>query len=234
MTWNDFTSHIKDIAIVILVIICIVLLFSTTCASQKNAIYKNNIDALRDSVHTEQLKNGELMSSKQMLILEKKQLEDYLGIAKKEIKEIEKKLDSKIAYIAKLEGQIQVDTVRLVDSVYVKDSTYYTQWTFKDQWLYLQGFTQFKDGTSVSQLNNLAMDVPLKLGITEDNQVFVTTPNPYVSFSSIDGAALNQPTKKSRWNIGIQVGFGMQYDIHRNALGYGPYIGVGGSWGWCF
>lgn len=234
MNWTDIKNHIKDIAIVILVVICIILLLSTTCTSQKNRIYKNNIDALRDSVHIEQLKNGELMSSKQMLILEKKQLEDYLGIAKKEIKEIEKKLDSKIAYIAKLEGQIQVDTVRLVDSVYVKGSTYYTQWTFKDQWLYLQGLTQFKDGTSVSQLNNLAMDVPLKLGITEDNQFFATTPNPYVGFSSIDGAALNQPTKKYRWNIGIQVGFGMQYDLHRNALGYGPYIGVGGSWGWCF
>lgn len=234
MTWNDFTSHIKDIAIVILVIVCAVLLFSTTCTSQKNRIYKNNIDALRDSVHIEQLKNGELIHSKQMLILEKKQIEDYLDIANKEIKEIEKKLQSKIAYIAKLEGQIKVDTIRLVDSVYVKDSTYYSQWTFQDQWLYLQGLTQFKDGTSISRLNNLEMDVPLKLGIMEDNQVFVTSSNPYVGFSAIDGAALNKPTKKSYWNIGFQLGFGIQYDLRYNNFGYGPYLGIGGSWGWCF
>lgn len=234
MNWNDIKNHIKDIAIVILVIICVILLFSTTCTSQKNHIYKNNIDALRDSVHTEQLKNGELMSSKQMLILEKKQVEDYLGIANKELKDMEKKLQSKIAYIAKLEGQIRVDTVKLVDSVYIKDSTYYAQWTFKDRWLDLQGITQFRDGTSVSQLNNLSMDAPLKLGITDDNQVFVTSSNPYVGFSSIDGAALNQPTKKYYWNIGFQLGFGVQYDLHSNAFGYGPYFGVGGSWGWCF
>ena len=45
---------------------------------------------------------------------------------------------------------------------------------------------------------------------------------------------LKTKQKAPHWNLGIQVGFGTQYNLVTNKFGYGPYIGVGISYGWCF
>ena len=84
------------------------------------------------------------------------------------------------------------------------------------------------------------MDVPLKIGTTKDNTWFVTTDNPYVSFSSLEGASLDK-TKPKRFSLSLHTGIGLSYgygisgstdEIIRNGWFFGPaiHIGAGVSW----
>ena len=87
-----FFDKVKNIALIILSIICISLLLSTTCANQKNRQYKESIEAYKDSIHTLNLSNGELLAYKKSFMDENKNLHEYLSMSKKEYKELEKKL----------------------------------------------------------------------------------------------------------------------------------------------
>ena len=228
MNWD----RIKDVTIAILVIACIILALSTTCSSRHNKEYRNNIEALTDSIHVYKLKNGELLYSKKILIEDLSNAEQQLGVTKKQLKEIEKQLDAKITQIAKLKGQIKVDTIVMHDSVYVQDSILKSDFNYRDKWLTMNGTVITDCKTIQTTLNNLTMEVPITYGTTKDNQVFVKTENPYISIKEINGLKTKQKTP--HWNLGIQVGFGAQYNLVTNKFGYGPYIGVGISYGWCF
>ena len=97
-----FQSNWKNILLIIFSCIIVVLLMSTTCTKQKLDIANNNIAALTDSIHTYQLKNGELMYEKQGYVLEKEELEKYLEISKGEVKDLEKKLTTIIDVLSKI------------------------------------------------------------------------------------------------------------------------------------
>ena len=233
-----FKEHWKDILLCVFFLVILALIMSTTCTKQKLDDAETNIKALTDTVAVYQMKNGELMYEKQGFILEKKQLEEYLDISKNEIKDLEKKLGSAIATISKMNGVVKIDTIRMVDSVYIdNDSVININFWYKDDWLAMNGVTTYKKPIASTQLNNLGMDVPLKIGTTEDNQWFVTTENPYVSFPSIEGANLNNQ-KDKRWSFGVQFGIGVlggygasgaKDGIVRSGwiVGAGAYAGIG-------
>ena len=54
---------------------------------------------LTDTITQKDLKNGELLCYNQSLVLEKQELEKYLQISHQEVKDLERKLDSKLLYI---------------------------------------------------------------------------------------------------------------------------------------
>ena len=72
------------------------------------------------------------------------------------------------------------------------------------------------------------MDVPLKVGMSTDNKWFVTSENPYVNFTSVEGANL-APSNKKRFTLGVHVGVGPSF-------GYGILGTSGGTvyHGWYF
>lgn len=230
----------KNILLGVFGFIIIVLLMSTTCTSQKLGKAEKNIKALTDTLHTYELKNGELLYEKQGYIAEKKELEEYIGIKEKEVKEIEKKLKSALATIAKLQAQVRIDTIHMTDSIEVlPDSTINCHFEYKDDWLVLDGVTNVKLNpfNTHTIINNIGMEVPLKVGTTKDDKWFVTSENPYVQFTSIEGANIEK-TKPKRWSIGIQGGVGavFGYGISGSSdgivrtgwiLGGGAYLGFG-------
>ena len=236
----------KDILLILFVFVIIILIMSTTCTKQKLYIADNNIKALNDTLHTYVLKNGELMYEKQGFIAEKKELEKYIGIKEKEVKEIEKKLKSALATIAKLQAQVRIDTIHTVDSVEVlPDSTYNCHFEYKDDWLALDGVTNVKLNpfNSHTIINNIGMEVPLKIGTTRDDKWFVTSENPYVQFTNIEGVNLEK-AKPKRWSFGIQGGLGLvggvglvgtQFNnINTSNTGAGWFVGAGGYIGMGF
>lgn len=75
------------------------------------------------------------------------------------------------------------------------------------------------------------MDVPLTFYVT-GKEIAVKSKNPYVNFTEIQGA--RNITKPKRWNVGIQAGFGVGYNLLDKNLTLGPYIGVGVSYGFNF
>ena len=236
-------KHWKDILLVLFGIVCIALLMSTTCTSQRNHELETNIRALNDSVKTYQLKNGELMYEKQGYILKVEELEQYIGVQEKEVKDIERRLKSALATISRLEGQIHADSITMHDSVYVTpDSTVHIYFDYADDWLALDGVTSYglRTGLASTTLDCMHMQLPLKVGMAEDNQWFATTPNPYVTFTTVEGANLQQ-AKPKRWCLSIQAGVGGllgwgisggQDGIVRSGwiLGGGFYVGAGVSY----
>ena len=200
-------------------------------------IAEHNIKSLNDTIRVEKLKNGELIEYKNSLIIEKSELEKYLCITNKEIKELERKLNEKVLYISKLEGEIRVDTLFLKDSVSTNDSiTYIYHFNDINKYYQLSGYTEV-DGNNKGNtvITNNTMKMKLKVGLDDDWKIFVTSDNPYITFSGIDGAVLDKDVylkriKQKKWGIGIQAGIGMQYGLIHKTFDVGPYIGVGISY----
>lgn len=80
------------------------------------------------------------------------------------------------------------------------------------------------------------MEVPLKVGTTKDNKWFVTSENPYVQFTSIEGANLEK-AKPKRWSFGIYggvgaiFGYGISGCSADGIVRTGWILGAGGSVG---
>lgn len=225
--------------IVLLFFIVVICLLTILLSKSKNSLYnaETNIKALTDTIHSYKLENGELLTSKYGLIVEKEELTKYLETTEKEKKNLEKKLNSSLAYIAELKTSVRIDTIYTIDSIFI-DTNDVTNINFKytDEWVYVDGSTKFKDiKDSKTTINTININTPLKVGLTEDNQFFATTPNPYVKISDIDGAkVLTKTTKPKRWGMGPTITFGLGYGCGTDFNGGNVKNGfvLGGFIGW--
>lgn len=198
---------------------------------------EQNLKAARGHIEQVELKNGELLTARDSYIATINDLEDLLDISKQEIKDIQRQLDSKVAYISKIESEVRVEYIETVrDSIiYINSDPNIATSTFRynDKWVDLIGRNDFTFGEKFSYnttIESLSMEVPLNVGLTNDYQIFVKTPNPYVSFSNIDGAVIDNSVlrpRKKRFNWGLQMGFGAMYDVMNKNIAVGPYAGVG-------
>ena len=208
--------------------------------SRELNITEQNLKAAQGEIVKMELKNGELLVAKDSYIATINNLENILNITKKEAKDLQHQLDSKIAYISKIESNTKVEYIEVIkDSIiYVNNDPYniVTTFHYSDEWLNIKGVSNICWGDKFNYnttLNEIKMDTPLTVGLTEDYKIFVTTPNPYVNFSNINGAVIDKnklhPSKK-RINWGLQSGIGIMYDITRNNISAGPYVGAGVEW----
>lgn len=198
---------------------------------------EQNLKAARGHIEQVELKNGELLSSRDSYIATINDLEELLDITKQEVKDIQRQLDSKVAYISKIESEVRVEYIETVrDSIiYVNSDPNIATSIFRynNKWVDLVGRNEFIFGEQFdykTTIESLSMDVPLNVGLTNDYQIFVKTPNPYVSFSSIEGAVIDNSVlkpRKKRFNWGLQIGFGAMYDIMDKDIAVGPYAGIG-------
>ena len=102
-------------------------------------------------------------------------LEDLLDISKQEAKEIQQVLDSKIAYISRIESEVRVEYIETVrDSIiYIDNDPKVATSTFRynDKWVDLIGRNDFIFGEKFSYnttIESLSIDVPLNVGLTND------------------------------------------------------------------
>lgn len=233
-------SKREKIGLIIIGVLLIVLSFTIIYAKNKNNkldIANNNIEALTDTITCKELKNGELLQYNQSLVLEKQELEKYLQISQQEVKDLEKKLNSKLLYISKLEGTIKTDTIYIENTVSTIDSLSYRYSFMKDTEYYtICGYTDVDENhKSFTTITENTVPLKLKVGLTQDWKIFVTSDNPNVNLTSIEGALVDKKAflkqqKKDRFSIGIQFGFGAQYGLMHRQFDYGPYIGIGAEY----
>ena len=198
---------------------------------------EQNLKAARGHIEQVELKNGELLNSRDSYIATINDLEKLLDITKQEVKDIQRQLDSKVAYISKIESEVRVEYIETVRQsiINVNNAPNIATSTFRynNKWVDLVGRNEFIFGEQFdykTTIESLSMDVPLNVGLTNDYQIFVKTPNPYISFSSIDGAVIDNSVlkpRKKKFNWGLQMGFGAMYDIMNKNIAVGPYAGVG-------
>lgn len=218
--------------IILLVFIIIWMLGNNTTKNDNIKIYKNNIEALTNELDSIKLKNGFMMYTIQSLILEKSELEEYLDISKKEIKDLEKKLDSKIKYIANIEGKVAIDTLVLRDSIYIdSNGNMSLYFDYSDKWVYLRGHsTQTTFDDFYTTMDTLSMNVPLQVGLTEDRRIFVNTKNPYMNITDIQGAYVDESQLRkiiNRFGLCFYLGWGIQYGVINQKFDTGPQGGFG-------
>lgn len=178
-----------------------------------------------------ELKNGDLLTARDSYIAKSSELEELLGITQSEVRELKKTLGNKVAYISKLEAQIETGPIIIQkDSIVYIDKNIESHFKYNDQWLSLTGVTKISDNQGLTTINNIGMLAPLTVGLTDDYKIFVKTSNPYITFNSIEGAAIDGSKiapKKKRFGWGIQLGFGVMYDVLDKDLSVGPYGGLG-------
>ena len=228
MELSKIKDYVKDGFLILLTILCIILLLFSKCTADKNKRLQNNIEVLTDSVRVTELKNGDLLYSKQILEVENKELSEAVGLEKSKRKEVEKELGEKIKLLAKVDGKIRVDTLILKDTVVETDFGNRINFNFKDQYLSLDSTTCLSNGIAQTKINSLSMDVPVFIGKTNNKQFFIRSENPYVSFPNIRVA--EEITRPKRWGLGIQVGIGCGYNLVDKGFFAGPYIGFGLSY----
>lgn len=194
---------------------------------------EHNIDACKDTIEYVELKNGELIAMKESLIMSESEAREELDLTKEEMKDLKKKLDSDIAYIAKLESQIALkDTILMKpDTVVVKDGISIKTFNWENTWTTLNASVE---GESIIDsklsINNLKMDVPIELGLSDNYTFWIKSTNPYVTFTNVNSSVINNSSVKARekhFHHGVYVGFGFQRGLFGKSWDFGPQFGYG-------
>lgn len=219
---------LKKITIFIIEVLIVLLptvFIMKQCQDTKYDKVYQNLVASTDSLKQLRLENGDLLYEKAAYILREKELQSKLDISTNEILDLKNKLNSSLAYISELEGGFKLDTVWQVrDSIVYADSTYY--FDFTNPFINLQGYHNL----GATTITNLDIPISLKVGLTNDKQIFAISSNPYVQITSMEGAVLDGSLfnpKKPRFSHGLTVGLGIQYGIINQKVDLGPYIGYG-------
>lgn len=192
-----------------------------------------NLKAATEEMNQLKTKNGDLLVERQSYVGTIEELEGIIATNKGEIKDLQKRLDAKVLYISSLEAELQVKPSEVHDTTVVyKDSTFMFAFQFKDQWYNVAGHSDVNPLGAKTWMDNISMEIPLKVGLTENWEIFATTPNPYVTFSSIEGAVLDksaylQQKKVRRWGLTVYAGMNAGYDIIGKGFYVGPGVGIG-------
>lgn len=221
----------KDILLIVFLIVFLIVVVSllkiNNGIKDESERWRDNYYTAIDSVNVIKTKNNELIYERDNFRLNYEELNKQ---SQQEIKKLENELNKQITYVSKLEANIKIDTLIIKDSVYIKDNVTHINFNYMDKWLKLSGATSLGEDT-ITSINNINMNVPLTLGLTQkDNKssIFVTTTNPYITFTDITGAELNNTPKEFkhwRWSVGF--GFNLQYGILNKTIDNTPYLETG-------
>lgn len=210
----------------ILAVIIIVILLTGWCNTRGQLdISNHNLQVAQDSIEVLELRNGDLVYEMSSYILEKKDLEKYLDISKAEIRDLEKQLKSKIAYISNLEGQAKYETIYVHDTVKVHGDTTDINIGYRDDWITIAGRTSLIGNLAHTRYDSIVVPTPLRVGLTDNYNIWVESKNPYLTITSIEGAAVQGSSvfqKPKRHSIGLNIGLGL-------GAGYGVCIPPSGG-----
>ena len=214
----------KECTIIGLIIILVIMIFTLQHKGQEAERWEDNYYTSIDSITKITTKNNELIYERDNYKLSYDELNKE---QQKRIKELEKELGKSIDYISKLEGTVVIDTLTIKDSIYIYNDVTHIIFNYSDDWFKMTGTTLLGQDTTTT-LNSLYMDVPLTLGLTQDenkSSIFVTSSNPYVTFSSIEGAELHHTPKSfQHWMWTAEIGMDMQYGLISRSMDVIPRI----------
>lgn len=222
------------IAIVVETLLFLAILGTVVkCSNDKIERLENNIGAYKTEMEVVKTQNGELMTTRQSLMLTEAELREELDISKSELKNLKKTLADDIAYIAKLETMVAVpDTIYMKgDTVYIKDDYTIKLFEWEDDWTTL-GAEVYGTSLETAELSvfDLFVDVPLEFGLTDGYKVFVKSSNPYIKFQELNSVVVTGSSvkeKPKRFHHGITVGAGVHYGLSQQNWDFGPGVMYG-------
>lgn len=210
----------KLIYIATIVILLIALSLSINKCTSLNHEYNRNLITLHDSVHHYKTKSGQLVAQTKMYetdIKHLKYLNDSLYTTIKSLK------NKNITQATQFSGTI-VNEVHDTTWILTTDTVLFAQERFKfeNQYRLLEGQINVDRDKINMQIERDEMQFDYTVALDKNNNVLITSTNPYVKYNSISGFTLPKQRKK-RFGIGPNFSYG--YDPVNNKPAF--FVGVG-------
>ena len=213
----------KDIIywLVIALLIC-ALSFSVDRCTKANHEYKNNIEALNDTIHYYKAKNGNLVATKLAFESDIKTLKLLNEDLYNEIQNLKTKDD--VTNATYFEGAIEFekhDTAYVVQHDTIQNG-FSHDFAFNDEYRTLEGNVDYKNDTVGVKINKDVVYFDYTVAMDEDNNIYITSKNPHVQYNQITGFQVPKE-KRKHWTLGPSINFG--YDPIQNK----PSLSIGAS-----
>ena len=235
-----FNSVIKFIKSITLkdIIYCLVialligaLSFSVSKCQRIKAEYKNNIEALNDTIHYLHDKNGNLVATKLAFESDIKTLRLLNEDLYKEIEDLH--LKNKIDNATYFSGVIDNPTV---DTTYIVlhdtiDKGFIKEFAFNDEYRTLEGNVKYNNDTVGVNIEKDQVKFDYTVAMDKDNHIYIKSTNPYVKYDQMTGFTVPRE-KKKRWYAGPSVNIGYGVGVHNGKVIGTPNASIGVSVGY--
>lgn len=204
----------------IIIVLLFALSISVKSCQENKKLYDNNVTALIDSVSYYKAKNGELVASKSLLEGDMSLLEKTNSELANELNSMKVKNPEQVVKIVTEYIKAPSDTVWIIDSTNVNITK---QFDFTDDYRSLAGDVYLKNNILGLNINKDEVYANYTLAI-KDNKAYITTNNPYIKISDIQGITIPTP-KTNNFYLGPSINFG--YDPIRNKPTFNIGISIG-------
>lgn len=213
-------THLIYVAIII--VLLFVLSISVRSCQENKQLYGDNVTALIDSVSYYKAKNGELVASKSLLEGDMSLLEKTNSELANELNSMKVKNPEQVVKIVTKYIKAPSDTVWIIDSTNVNITK---QFNFTDDYRSLVGDVYLKNNMLGLNINKDEVYANYTLAI-KDNKAYITTNNPYIKISDIQGIAIPTP-KTKHFYLGPSINFGYDPIQNKPTFNVGVSIGYG-------
>lgn len=213
--------NIRDIVYPIVIILLLgALSFSVNKCSQHKDQYRNNIEALNDTIKYFKSKEGDLVATKLAFESDVKTLKLLNENLYNEIEDL--KIKNKVKEVVYVNGIIdnpEQDTTYIIQHDTITRG-FYHPFNFNNQYRILEGNVQYKDDSLGVKIEKDQIMFDYTVAMDKDNKIYIKSTNPYVKYNEISGFTIPRE-KRKRWSLGPAVNFG--YDPIQNK----PSMSVG-------
>lgn len=220
----EFLKSIKThlIYATIIIVLLFALSISVRSCQENKQLYGDNITALIDSVSSYKAKNGELVVSKSLLEGDMSLLEKTNSELAKELNSMKVKNPEQVVKIVTKYIKAPSDTVWVIDST---NANITKQFDFTDDYRSLTGDVYLKNNMLGLNISKDEVYANYTLAI-KDNKAYITTNNPYIKISDIQGITIPTP-KIKHFYLGPSINFGYDPIQNKPTFNVGVSIGYG-------
>lgn len=220
----EFLKSIKThlIYATIIIVLLFALSISVKSCQENKQLYNNNVTALIDSVSYYKAKNGELVASKSLLEGDMSLLEKTNSELANELNSMKIKNPEQVVKIVTEYIKTPSDTVWAIDST---NANITKQFNFTDDYRSLTGDVYLKNNMLGLNISKDEVYANYTLAI-KDNKAYITTNNPYIKISDIQGITIPTP-KIKHFYLGPSINFGYDPIQNKPTFNVGVSIGYG-------
>ena len=220
----EFLKSVKThlIYVAIIIVLLFALSISVRSCQENKQLYGNNVTALTDSVSYYKAKNGELVASKSLLEGDMSLLEKTNSELANELNSMKVKNPEQVVKIVTEYIKTPSDTVWVIDSTNVNITK---QFNFTDDYRSLVGDVYLKNNMLGLNISKDEVYANYTLAI-KDNKAYITTNNPYIKISDIQGITIPTP-KTKHFYLGPSINFGYDPIQNKPTFNVGVSIGYG-------
>lgn len=203
--WEKIKVHV--IYIIIIVVLLFSLSISVNKCSNASKEYKNNIEALKDTIRYYQDKNGNLVATKLAFEAELKDIKLLNNDLYEKIKSLKSKGDvTSAVYFGGIVENPQQDTSYIVshDTIYKGFSK---NFAFNNEFRTLEGRVSYLKDTVGVNIDKDEVKFDYTVALDDKNNIMIRSTNPYVRFNEITGFQLPKE-KEKHWAFGAFGNFG--------------------------